>query len=310
MQLLRHAFVLGVCLIAGVTGASAWHIDGKVYCDTNGSGVIDAGDVPLSNVQIQADGAEDFSANTDDAGAYHVDLSETPQCYTVTLSAATLPADASTVIPGSGSFVICTTENEFEFTRDWLIHSEQCTGLCWLTGGGVKFEQITGTYNAEHGPKISFGGNVHPSCSADPGEGGQWNHVDHVLKLHFQGTSIPTVHCGNVPGIPPGSESPVTPVNFIEYTGTGRLKGIKGNKVDYPTVYFFARAEDRNEPGSNGAKDGALIDRYFLRVYQDPNDPIGSTLLLFDIDGNSATVDPQTITGGNLQMHYSSCPTP
>lgn len=310
MQLVKGSVVLAVCLIGGISAASAWHVDGRIYCDANGSGVIDDGDLPLANVQLQADGSDDFSGSTDDGGAYHIDLSETPQCYTVTLNGATLPSDATTVIPNSSSYVVCTTPDDFVFTRDWLIHSDQCSGLCWLTGGGVKFEQITDSNNAEHGPKINFGGNVHPSCSADPGQGGQWNHVDHVLKLHFQGDSIPTVHCGNVPGIPPGSDSPKTPVNFIEYTGTGTLKGIQGNKVDYGTVYFFARAEDRNEPGSNGAKDGALIDRYFLRVYASQSDPIGTTLLLFDIDGDSSTVDPKTITGGNLQMHFSSCPTP
>jgi len=118
------------------------------------------------------------------------------------------------------------------------------------------------------------------------------------------------VRCGNVEGIPPGSESPVTPYNFIEFTGTGTLKGIKGNKVDYGTVYFFGRCEDRNEPGSNGQRDGAFKDRYFLHVYADPGNPAGSTLLLVDVDHNPATVDPVTITDGNLQIHVSSCDNP
>ena len=32
--------------------------------------------------------------------------------------------------------------------------------------------------------------------------------------------------------------------------------------------------------------------------------------LLFDTDADPSTVDPRTITGGNLQLHYSSCPAP
>jgi hypothetical protein len=68
-------------------------------------------------------------------------------------------------------------------------------------------------------------------------------------------------------------------------------------------VQFFGRAEDRNEPGSSGAKDGALVDRYFLSVF----DGAGAKLLLIDVDGNPATVDPVTITDGNLQIHISSC---
>ncbi|HKQ98923.1 MAG TPA: hypothetical protein VJV75_13690 [Candidatus Polarisedimenticolia bacterium] len=308
MKRVGHLLILCVCLLVGVTGASAWHVSGNVYCDANNSGQIDNGDLGLANVVVLADGATDHDGSTDSGGGYHVELSDTSDCYTATLDPTTLPSDATYVIPNSGSYVFCTSDNDFEIERDWLIHSDQCTGLCWMTGGGVKFEPVTDTNNAEHGPKINFGGNVHPGCSAEAGQGGQWNHVDHVLKLHFQGTAIPTVQCGNIPGIPPGSESPVTPFNFIEYTGTGRLKGIKGNKVDFGDVYFFARAEDRNEPGSNGAKDGALIDRYFLRVYTNPADPIGSTVLLFDNDGDSATVDPRTITGGNIQLHISSCP--
>ena len=306
MRYFKGLFVLAACLVASVTGASAWHVSGNVYCDANGSGIIDEGDLPLAGVQVVANGPDDFDDFTDQSGHYHVELNETSQCYTVFLHPTSIPADATIIEPPT-TYTICTTEELFAFEQDWLIRSEQCAGLCWLTGGGVKFEQLIGDTCAEHGPKISFGGNVHPSCSAEPGDGGQWNHIDHVEKLHFQGWSIPTVSCGNVPGIPPGSESPVTPVNFIEYTGTGTLKGIKGNRVDYGDVYFFARAEDRNEPGSNGAKDGALIDRYFLHVYSDPSDPVGSTLYLFDIDGDPATVDPKTITGGNLQMHYSSC---
>jgi hypothetical protein len=178
---------------------------------------------------------------------------------------------------------------------------------CWLTGGGVKFEPVVDQELAEHGPKDTLGGVVHPSCSARPADGGNWNHIAHRLKLHFQGRSIPTVNCGNVPGIDPGSESPVTPVNFIEFEGTGRLKGIHGNKVDYDLVYFFARAEDRNEPGNEHASAGEDIDKYFLHVFADPGDPEGTTLLLIDVDGDPATVDPITITGGNLQMHASSC---
>jgi hypothetical protein len=187
---------------------------------------------------------------------------------------------------------------------DFLLDGSGCSeAKCWLTGGGVKFSPTTGTNLAEKGPQHNFGGNVNPSCSEEPGDGGQWNHLAHSQKLHFAGTSIRVVGCGNVSGIPPGSESPVTPFNFIEFEGTGTLKGMAGNKVDYGVVTFFGRAEDRNEPGSNGAKDGQDIDRYFLRVL----DGTGATRLLVDGDGNPLSVDPVTITGGNLQIHISSC---
>jgi hypothetical protein len=172
-----------------------------------------------------------------------------------------------------------------------------------MTGGGAKFSTITNIGMAQKGPQHSFGGNVNPSCSPFPGQGGQWNHIAHKDKLHFMGTVIQVVRCGNVPRIPEGSESPVTPFNFIESQGTGTLKGIKGNKDDYGIVNFFARVEDRNEPGSSGAKDGTLVDRYHLHVF----DSAGNTLLLVDGDAVAATVEPVLITHGNLQLHISSC---
>ena len=122
------------------------------------------------------------------------------------------------------------------------------------------------------------------------------------------GNPITDVVCGNVDGIPPGSTSPVTPYNFIEYSGTGTLKGIKGNRVDYGEVHFWARVEDRNEPGSSDPSAGEEIDRYFIHVFADPANPEATTLLLLDVDGDPATVDPITITGGNLQLHDNPCP--
>jgi hypothetical protein len=82
--------------------------------------------------------------------------------------------------------------------------------------------------------------------------------------------------------------------------GTGTLKGIGGNKADFGTVFFFGRAEDRGEPGGG-------VDRYFLNVYTDASDPVGSSVFVVDIDGDPATVDPIPIRSGNLQIHISSC---
>lgn len=96
----------------------------------------------------------------------------------------------------------------------------------------------------------------------------------------------------------------MTPYNDIEFQGTGTLKG---NPVSYDDVTFFVRAEDRNEPGNEKASrsgGGAYIDRYFLRV----TGPGWATFLLVDVDGDPATADPVTITGGNLRLHVGSCP--
>jgi len=62
--------------------------------------------------------------------------------------------------------------------------------------------------------------------------------------------------------------------------------------------------EDRNEPGNEQSNtSGEDVDRYFLRVV----DGDGNLVYLVDMDGDPATVDPVTITGGNFQLHNSSC---
>ncbi len=310
---MRKLFVLLAVVLLGFVAAGhafACGIEGQVFCDVNQNGVIDAGDTPLAGVTVTvtlSDGTLIAQSQTDTNGFYYKSIFDYPANYIVTLGPG-LPADAAFVSPSSNSIPISTTWDALLVRQNWLISSAVCrAGACWLTAGGVKFEPLVGIDMAERGPKHSFGGNVFPSCSPTAGEGGQWNHIAHDLKLHFQGWSIDRVVCGNVSGIPPGSTSPVTPYNFIEFQGTGTLKGIKGNNVRYENVTFFARAEDRNEPGNERASQpggGAYIDRYFLRVV----DADGIVRLLVDLDGNEATVDPVTITGGTLQLHISSCP--
>ncbi len=317
MRLTKAVFsALLILLLA--SSASAWRGKGYVYCDVNQDEAIDDNDLPLEGVVANVRNVGNtFSGSdaTDALGYFSVNLPDAPDSYLETLDAASLPADAVIVAPPGGQSAFTTSDAVHSNRTDWLIDSATCRPddqlACWLTAGGVKFEPVVGLDLATHGPTTSFGGNVNPGCSPTAGEGGQWNHVAHSEKLHFQGFAIEVVRCGNVPGIEPGSESPVTPFNFIEYQGTGRLKGLRGNRsVNLDPVYFFARSEDRNEPGSNGAKDGADVDRHFLHVYTDPSDPVGSTELLFDIDGDPSTVDPKTITGGNLQLHISSCDNP
>jgi len=189
-----------------------------------------------------------------------------------------------------------------------------CGGTaCWLTGGGSKKSPIVdgGLGESEKPRKLyNWGGNVNPGCSPDAGDGGSWNLIDVAQSLHFHATHIQVIDCGNIDNYPPGSTSPATPFNFIEFTGYGWLAGVKGNKTDMGLVYFWARAEDRNEPGSNGTDDGNAKDRLFVNVYTDQFNPNGTSIILLDIDGNPATVDPFTISTGNLQIHISSCDVP
>jgi len=306
----RH-FMRGVLTAAAMLlcagTAAAWHVEGTILCDGTG--------IPISGVTVNVASTDGkgFASSTpsDQDGQYFIALPEEPGCYRVSVA---LDANESAVTPASGDYAFCTTTSDFEITRDFVIASPSCTaGRCWLTGGGAKYSSVT---NSDLGSVTkknktnNFGGNVNPGCNTESGQGGQWNNIADDLKLHFQGFAMHVVRCGNVDGIPPGSTSPKTPFNFIEFEGTGRLKGIKGNKVDYGTVYFWGRCEDRNEPGSNGQTDGNGKDRYFLNVFTNQADPVGSSVVLVDIDGNPATVDPLIITDGNLQIHVSSCDGP
>lgn len=276
----------------GASRASACDVAGRVVCEGTGAPVEGA------KVTFTSSYGTEFSTTTGSDGSYFLSVYSS-ETFDVTVDASALGGSVvhATVTSGDGSAL--------QVLPDFAVDVPGCEGAvlkCWLTGGGAKFSSITGGTVAEHGPQISIGGNVNPSCSAEPGQGGQWNHVDHAQKLHFQGLAIRVDQCGNIDGIPPGSTSPVTPVNFIDFSGTGVLKGIQGNKFPTKEVCFVARAEDRNEPGSNGARDGAYKDRYFIRVF----DCVTNALELV-FEATPGADDTQWITDGNLQMHATSC---
>jgi hypothetical protein len=298
--------LLSLGLLAfGAGVALACHVDGRVVCKENGQ--------PLEGVRIDVTMVDDptftFLTRTDAQGNFGFGLPCEPHCYTLTIT----PGDGETVVtPASGTYEFCTeASNNYIVTRDFVLSSPKCgttaPGACWLTAGGAKFSAITGESVGDYTKLYNWGGNVYPSCSQFPGDGGSWNNIDNLNRLHFHGTDIEVIQCGNVEDHEAGSESPVTPYNFIEFRGTGWLKGIKGNKADFGTVHFWAHVQDRNEPGSNGQKDGAGKDRYFLNVFTDPADPVGTSVMLIDVDGDPATMDPVTITDGNMQLHDTSC---
>ena len=300
-SMLGIVFIVGVILSISVTGAWGCCIDVTKVCE-------DAG----------PDGVINFSGTVTNCDTDPYDLtnvnvvdSEVGLVLHLDFLAAGQSADysGSYIATESPSTDTVTATGEYGTKTYKAVASATCeimeAGKCWLTAGGVKFSPLAnGLMMAEYrGPKDNVGGNVYPGCSPDAGDGGSWTHIDHRLKLHFHGTDINVRECGNVPGIEPGSESPVTPYNYIVFTGTGTLKGIMGNKDDYGTVCFGALAEDRNEPGNEKALDidgGDDIDRYFMTVYD--CDTYEEFLRVDDGAG-----EPRTITGGNFQIHISSC---
>ncbi len=314
MKRLWTTTLTSIGMAASIMTASATHITGNVAC-TGGLGIEGViVDVVGTNDCV---GPVSLMATTDAAGNYAVDFGWCDGTYLVTLEAASLPSDAVVSPPGPVVVTLNTSTGPIDAIVNFTVDTAACNGgMCWLTGGGAKIDPLLDipvahakSKSSIKTPDIAFGGNVNPACSALAGDGGNWNHVDRNVKLHFQGKSIQVVDCGNVtPPPPPGSTSPVTPFNFIEFAGTGTLKGIGGNKADFGAVYFFARCEDRNEPGSSGANDGALVDRYYIRVYTNPSDPFGSTVYKLGGDDIDPANDVVPITDGNLQMHIKPCP--
>lgn len=326
-------FVLAslLCLSTGaINHAAEVDISGCVVIDKTCDGVLDHSDIGLEGVRVVLSDPGGIVAETTTIndlangviGLYEFALTlddfTDPSQVEVSIDTSTLPTDVElvTVQCESSACLVAGNPTILDLTISTRVRGKlnflyciipQEGDLCWFTAGGVKFESITREWSAEcgaKGPSDSVGGVAFPSCSQFPSNGGQWNHVAHSLKLHLLGFDQEFIRCGNVDGIDPGSESPECPNNFIEFRGTGRVQGIKGNKVLYDPVTYFVRAEDHNEPGNEqSAKSGADIDRYFLRVM----DADGNVLILVDEDGDPETVDPVTISGGNFQMHCTSC---
>ena len=311
MQRILNTLGAAVLLLLS-TNAMAWHIAGHVYCDSNLNGVFDEGDVPIegATVRISRDDGQTLFGDTNADGSYYIDIypvlfEDSPGEWTVEIIAGLNPG--AVPIPGLRVELLTPRDatprilavDDADFAVDDPACRPEEEGLCWMTAGGVKFEPQVADPLATKGPKDSFGGNVYPSCDSDPGQGGQWNHIAHSVKLHIMGTAVNVVRCGNVgPPVDDGSESPVTPFNYIEYEGIGWTQGIKGNKQGREPMTFVARVEDRNEPGNESATDGENIDRYYIRVTN------GGGEVVYQLGTND---DPVTITGGNLQLHASSC---
>ena len=274
---------------------------GHVYCDANTNGQIDSADVPVSGALVVVtnfSGTFSNAAYTDAKGFFSIQLPPVTDLYGDYLVASSLAAGSTIVIPGENQtfqFSIPTPYPSGIVTNNFLVQNLACVsvpltnnGHCWLTGGGT----IKGGNGNKGKPLHSFGGVVNPGCKPTAAGGGNWNDIDFGQNLHFKGLTIQVVDCGNVPGHN-GSSSPKSPFSYIEFQGTGTLKGIAKNKVDYGTVQFFAHAEDLNEPGHK-------TDRLYLRVF----DSVGNTLLLISADtANPLNIAPVTISTGNLQIH-------
>ncbi len=281
-----RAALAALAIVFALSGrANAWDVSGHVVCAGTG---LPLGGLPVS---VTGTGSTTFSGSTttDSTGYYFIPLPDAPGSYSETLDLSSLGSGSSSDPASPVNFSLDNTNDVAVI--DFTVTSPSCQNLgCWLTGGGVAPTDS------------SFGGNVNPGCSPTAGQGGNWNQIDHVTELHFKGTAITVDRCGNVDGIPPGAKAPPTNVNFIEFHGTGSLKGVAGNPADFGSVCFKGRAEDRGEPGSGQNASPPAPDRYFLRV---TNCLTGATLM--ETSAVPGTNTPVPILHGNLQIHVSGC---
>jgi len=224
------------------------------------------------------DGSITGCALTDNLGIVQIKVPAVGN-YTVCVDPTTLPAGAK-LTPLCKNIKVLTEDTTYV---DVVLSGDFCStppppGPCWMTGGGTLGRGKT--------PDYSFGGVVYPGCSPKAAEGGNWNVIDHVDGLHFQGQAIVVDGCSGDP-----TASPKVSVRIIDFHGTGILSGIGGNPADTIPVTFVARAID-NHDGGGGA------DNLYLNVM------VGATTVLQI--GTSAAA-PATISTGNIQIHQSSC---
>jgi hypothetical protein len=288
------------CLLSASLSSAviAGTVTGFVFCDANTNQIIDANDVPIAGVQVVVRGIiGTFSNSTVTASDGSFSLQIPPfdplalvrdplsQTYIETLNPATLPSGSTIISPLPITNIISTPSYFIDYLADlinvgfnsgvgfttngdWLINNPDCQNQnidCTLSGSGV----IKGA----NGKKVEH--TFHGRITHDDG---QWMHVAHALNLQFKSTTIQTVQCDGT--------------NAMTFTGTGTLKGLGGNKVNYGTVSFTAGVEDLGQPGKNG-------DRYYLRVYTSG----GTTLLLVSGDpANPTNIVTLPISGGNLKI--------
>src|SRR5262245_52517070 len=235
-------------------------------------------DRTAAGIEICVDGVG--CVTTDSLGIANIHLPTAGASFNVCVTKATLPSGATlkdnckTVVCNSGGDPVFV---EFELDGDFC-GTPPPQGDCWLTGGGT-VGKVKGT------PRFSYGGVVYPGCSPKAADGGNWNVIDHLSGLHFQGQHIIVDGCSGV-----STKSPKVNVNIIDFHGEGIISGIGGNPEATAAVTFVGRAIDNLEPGAHN-------DQLFIQVSN------GGVLLHI---GNSAA-DPATISTGNLQIHTSSC---
>ena len=180
-----------LCWLGSLVTSSAWFVQGKVFCDANHNGILDVQDTALQSVLVVVTNQSGTFSNaswTAADGFFIVGVATNADSYGAYINASTVASDSIFLLPSGGVWLFNVTSINNEIALNFLISSASCpapppprTNACWLTGGGIIRAAAKGQ------PDHSFGGVCYPGCNPTAGNGGNWNHVAHKEKLHFQG---------------------------------------------------------------------------------------------------------------------------
>lgn len=274
----------------------AANVTGSIFCDANGDGILDTGDIAIPGVRVvitNQTGSFSNSAVSAVDGSFNISIPDfnpvlerldpLSQVYVEGLAPASLPAGSTIVLPTAITNLTSTPVYFIDFaadftnlvftsgtgdttTGDWLINDPECgasAGNCKLTGNA----RFAGQENASH----MFGGTI---VSGNPPKG-RWVDVSRMPNERFQSTTVDSVICGT---------------GTIDFSGTGTL----GEHRQEGQVLFTAHVENI----STGKKKESVTG-YYLRVYTAD----GTTLDLVSADAEDPTnVAPVAVTSGHLRL--------
>ena len=294
---------LSLLMLAGsMVNSHAWLTAGRVLCDANQNGQIDANDVAVLGVFVVVTNVSGTFSNGNftatPGGDFALDLPPVADSYVEFIHPLSLPAGSTAVLPASGviSFSLGGSVSNF-VGGDFLIANPACVSnqtnqpppanqtnnTCCLSGKAT----IGGTSKK---PLFTLSATVFPGCRCDKEDSGEFVIVANGLRLQFNGAVAEIVDCNESVDASSGAL-----IHSIEVQGAGKLKGINGNRCNSGLVYFFAHVEDRSAAN--------LADLVYLRVYAADN----TTLLLISGDtANPTNISPVAVCG-NLVVGSNCC---
>ena len=293
---LRVAAIFLALTLSSISRAA--NVTGSIFCDANGDGVLDTGDIAIPGVLVvitNETGSFSNSAVSAVDGSFNIRIPDfssllevqdpLAQVYIEALAPGSLPAGSTILLPTAITNITTTPVYFIDFaedetnliftsgtggstTGDWLINDPECgvsAGNCKLTGNALIAEQE----NASH----LFGGTI---VSGNPPKG-RWVDVSRMPNERFQSTTVDSVICGT---------------GTIDFSGTGTLRGHP--QEGEGQVLFTVHVENL----STGKKN-ENVTGYYLRVYTAD----GTTLDLVSGDAEDPTnVVPLGVTSGHLRI--------